>query len=483
MLNTGFSRLFPFISHSAGSIGPLSEGPDLTISQRGRPTLHRIDRAGTRFQRPFISLFSRSAFQSLAMAAFLGIGHVAHAKTPTQDDHALKGQRQDHNLPAVSKEESGCSDTQIGCAIWGVALFLAYNSWKSTSDRHKKMDKEIQDNRANPQPTPELNTDISDQDAPPRAKQKHHENIPPVQPEIIPAKKMTFDEAMAAVDKELVALPKIKKNLQSLAKFLRWKTLREKHGIVSKKSKCETIILMGPSGTGKTTFAKLCGQIYFSLGLLSKGDVYKIDITHLMGLYIGHSEDRTKALIERARGGVLFLDESYELVKDRSSNDFGNRILTILMQEMSDGEGDLVIALAGYEKEMKELVSKNPGFASRITEILHFENYSAEVLLAIAKQKLDQESLVIDQATTQALKKHFEEITRRKIKDFGNGRYVEKLIKALEKALAERVVSNSSTDNVPLDTLNSISKLDLDRALEILPEIEPTSGKGKRLGF
>ena len=130
----------------------------------------------------------------------------------------------------------------------------------------------------------------------------------------------------------------------------------------------------------------MLGQIYHKMGLLSKGKVTEVGRAELIGKFIRQTAPQVKEIIEKARGGVLFIDEAYSLMREGdSTNDFGQEVVEVLLKEMSDGKGDLAIIVAGYPKEMNHFLSSNPGLRSRFNLSFHFDDYLPQELMDIAK--------------------------------------------------------------------------------------------------
>lgn len=200
-------------------------------------------------------------------------------------------------------------------------------------------------------------------------------------------------------------------------------------------------IFIGSPGTGKTTFAKLMGKIGKRIGLLSKGHMVYANARETIGKYVGHSEAEIREMIKKARGGVLFLDEAYSLASnDENGQDYGPKVLALLISEMSDGPGDIMIILAGYPDEMKGTVESNSGLLSR-AEIFRFSDFTVEALQRIALKKIEKRALKISPEAATALETGLKEYFPKRHPNFGNGRFIDRLIKSAHVFLGKRVSS------------------------------------------
>jgi hypothetical protein len=194
----------------------------------------------------------------------------------------------------------------------------------------------------------------------------------------------TMEELMSRLD-ELIGLENVKNQIREHISYIEFLKLRKEKGLQDEESISLHSVFTGNPGTGKTTVVKLLGKIYQKMGLLSKGHVHEVDRADLVGEYIGQTAPRVKDNIEKARGGILFIDEAYALARPDDSKDFGREVIEILIKEMSDGPGDIAIMAAGYPKEMQEFTNFNPGLKSRFKYYFHFEDYTPDELIKIAE--------------------------------------------------------------------------------------------------
>lgn len=224
------------------------------------------------------------------------------------------------------------------------------------------------------------------------------------------------------------------------------------------------MIFLGNPGTGKTTVAKLVGQIYHSMGLLSKGHTVETNRSKLVGEYIGMTEKKTLEAIEEARGGVLFIDEAYTLVSHESdTKDFGKEVLNALLTVLSEPEPDMIIILAGYEDKMDAMMRTNPGLKDRFPLTFRFDDYSARELMEMACRTLKKGNYRLTDEAYRCLEALIEKASAQHDRYFGNGRWVHNLIsQGIIKSMAKRVMSASgASGNIDISMLCNIEETDI----------------------
>lgn len=223
------------------------------------------------------------------------------------------------------------------------------------------------------------------------------------------------------------------------------------------------MLFLGNPGTGKTTVARLVGQMYHHMGLLSKGHTVITCRTDLIGEYIGQTEKRMKGVLEEARGGVLFIDEAYTLVShEKESNDYGKEVIHALLTVLSEPNPDMIIILAGYEDKMKALLQTNPGLKDRFPLQFHFDDYSSDELLEIAHRTLKARNFALTEEADEHLKAVIEKASAQRDGHFGNGRWVHNLIEqGLIKSMARRVMSLPSPSAPDRELFSTIELSDV----------------------
>ncbi len=276
-----------------------------------------------------------------------------------------------------------------------------------------------------------------------------------------PAPNITFEEAKKELF-ELIGLTEVKEEIEELATFLQFIKIRKEKGIDDKTINGTNLIFTGNPGTGKTTVAKLLGKIYKSLGILSSGHLIEVGRAELIAQYIGQTAPKVKKVIEKARGGVLFIDEAYALArKGESEKDYGKEAVEVLMKEMSDGAGDLVIVFAGYPKEMEEFTNSNPGLKSRISQTIHFDDYTPKELFDIGLFAAKKKNVSLTPDAQVFLQDKLFEAYRTRDDDFGNARFVFSIIQEAKTNLAMRVMKEKNNKELNKEALSTISLPDL----------------------
>lgn len=279
--------------------------------------------------------------------------------------------------------------------------------------------------------------------------------------------KPTYEEATAELN-ALIGLEAVKKQIDEFATYLKFIKIREEKGFKESNNFNLHTAFLGNPGTGKTTVAKMLGKIYYSLDLLSKGHVHEVGRVDLVGEYIGQTAPKVKRAIDKARGGILFVDEAYAL-SDRGddSKDFGKEVIEVLLKEMSDGEGDLAVVFAGYPKEMQGFISSNPGMASRISSHIHFSDYVPDELLEIAEYAAEKRDVKINEEAKALIYKKIVEAYRGRDENFGNARFVNGIIEECKQNMALRLMKTGNIESLEGDALATIVLADAEKAFGI----------------
>ncbi len=200
-----------------------------------------------------------------------------------------------------------------------------------------------------------------------------------------------IDDLFVALDSELIGLVPVKKKVEEIGSLLLVDQARQRFGLSASRPNLH-MCFTGAPGTGKTTVALMLGDLLHRLGYLEKGHLVHAMRDDLVGEYIGHTAPKTKQVLERAMGGVLFIDEAYTLYRAQDSKDYGQECIDILMQVMENERDKLVVILAGYKDRMDHFFESNPGMSSRIAHHLDFAEYEIDELLAIGRLMLDRSS-------------------------------------------------------------------------------------------
>lgn len=293
---------------------------------------------------------------------------------------------------------------------------------------------------------------------------------------------------------QMVGLEELKKSITGHLNFVNMVRLRAEQGITTSLPPLH-MVFTGNPGTGKTTVADFIGEIYASLGLLSKGNVIRVERSDFMDTRVGGTELKTKAILKNARGNVLFIDEAYTLLGGgNSSADFGMRVIETMLSELSRETKDMLVILAGYPREMEALLDANPGLRSRFPYIFHFADYSADELMEIARGVVRKEGFRLSPAASKALGKFISYEVKQKDGCFGNGRFVTrlihtKIIPAMSTRIAalpeskknnKRVLQTICLQDIPVSTggLQDLTKTGFDelRIASLLAELDAMVG-------
>jgi len=251
---------------------------------------------------------------------------------------------------------------------------------------------------------------------------------------------LKVDAVLDRLDRELVGLVPVKTRIREIAALLLVDRLRGRFGLDSSRPTLH-MCFTGPPGTGKTTVAMRMGELLHSLGYLGKGHLVSVTRDELVGQYIGHTAPKTKEVLKRAMGGVLFIDEAYYLHRAENERDYGQEAIEILLQMMENQREDLVVILAGYKDRMDTFFQSNPGMSSRIAHHIDFPEYSLEELLAIGGLMLTEQHYELSPEAESAFRDYLER--RRGQPRFANARSVRNALERARLRHANRLVSGS----------------------------------------
>jgi SpoVK/Ycf46/Vps4 family AAA+-type ATPase len=290
----------------------------------------------------------------------------------------------------------------------------------------------------------------------------------------------TFEEVMAKLD-GLIGLTQIKKQVRDHAKYIQFLQLRRDKGFSEKEEINVHSVFIGNPGTGKTTVAKMMGLLYKKMGLLKRGHVHEVDRVDLVGEYIGQTAPKVKEAIEKARGGVLFIDEAYSLARSNDdSKDFGREVIEILVKEMSTEPNDFAVIVAGYPKEMKHFLDSNPGLKSRFKLHFEFSDYLPQELSQIAEIACVEKGVELTPEAKARIDDIILNAFRTRDRSFGNARFVYDIIEKSKIKLGLRIMSTEAPrelDKTDLSLIQAIdvNEIELKRPVELpnIPIDEP----------
>ena len=284
------------------------------------------------------------------------------------------------------------------------------------------------------------------------AKPEEKEEIPP---------KEKIEDLLAELD-SYVGMDAIKTEVRSLINMVQVYKLRREHDLPTTDMSLH-MVFSGNPGTGKTTVARIMSRIYHSLDILSKGQLVEVDRSGLVAGYVGQTALKTQKVIEKAMGGVLFIDEAYAL-NGKSENDFGQEAIDTILKAMEDHRDDLVVIVAGYTELMDRFIHSNPGLESRFNRFLMFEDYTPEQMVAIFKMQCKKGCYVLAQGTEELARDFIAEESADD--SFGNARGVRNLFEHILVAQNNRLakMENVTRDDLmqilPDDVLSARGKID-----------------------
>jgi probable Rubsico expression protein CbbX len=263
-------------------------------------------------------------------------------------------------------------------------------------------------------------------------------------------------DALDQLDHELVGLVPVKTRLREIAAFLAVEKARSGLGLAAGAPSLH-MSFTGNPGTGKTTVAQRIAEILHRLGFVRKGHLVSVTRDDLVGQYIGHTAPKTKEVLKRAMGGVLFIDEAYYLYRPENERDYGQEAIEILLQVMENQRDDLVVILAGYRDRMETFFRSNPGFSSRIAHHIDFPDYSAGELEQIAEGMLARMHYRFDEGAARAFREYI--ALRQQQPHFANARSVRNALDRARLRQASRLCGASGP--VDINDLSTLAEADI----------------------
>ena len=249
-------------------------------------------------------------------------------------------------------------------------------------------------------------------------------------------RKTEIEKILNLLNEELVGLAPVKTRIREIAALLLIDKLRRNLGITAANPGLH-MSFTGSPGTGKTTVGLKMADILYQLGYIKKGHLLTVTRDDLVGQYIGHTAPKTKEVLKKAMGGVLFIDEAYYLYKPDNERDYGSEAIEILLQVMENQRDDLVVILAGYKEPMDKFYESNPGLSSRIANHIDFPDYTTEELLKISKLMLEEQQYQLTPDAEIALERYIEKRKQKPL--FANARSVKNALDRARMRQANRI--------------------------------------------
>lgn len=250
----------------------------------------------------------------------------------------------------------------------------------------------------------------------------------------------------------LIGLDSVKAEVKNLINLLKIIEIRKKNNLKA-PSVTKHFVFTGNPGTGKTTVARLLSEIYCALGILSKGHIVEVDRSGMVAAYMGQTAIKVKEVIDKAIGGVLFIDEAYSLSNETPGGDFGQEAIDALVKSMEDNRDDLIVIVAGYPDLMDKFIDSNPGLKSRFQKTIHFPDYDADDLYNIFLKNCKENDYQLNDDSAEYLMKELNKYVLNKDKNFGNARDIRNFLDIAISAQANRLLAENEPNAEALMTL------------------------------
>ena len=277
----------------------------------------------------------------------------------------------------------------------------------------------------------------------------------------------SLEELLAELD-GLCGLEKVKADVKSLINLVKVRKLRQEQDLPVPPMSLH-LVFMGNPGTGKTTVARLLAKIYHTIGVLSKGQLVEVDRSGLVAGFVGQTALKTQKVIQKALGGVLFIDEAYALANQDSPNDFGKEAIETLLKGMEDHRADLIVIVAGYTELMDNFIHANPGLESRFNKYFFFEDYTGEQLMDIFRSMCKKNGYTLDKQAEDYAVQGFKDLYENRDENFGNARDVRNVF---ERAVARQADRLAVMEAPTKEDLMALTVADLSGEEEDSPAAE-----------
>ena len=321
--------------------------------------------------------------------------------------------------------------------------------WGSTASNLDELQKELEARTA------EIGKEIQPKEAPVLADNKIDKQSEAGTAEVEKAEKAESIEDLKAELQSYIGLAHIKDEVQDLINLVTVYQMRKQHDLPVSDLSLH-MVFSGNPGTGKTMIARLMARIYKTLGILEGGQLVEVDRSALVAGYVGQTATKTMEVLEKAKGGVLFIDEAYTLSRG-AENDYGQEAIDTILKYMEDHRDEIVVIVAGYVDLMKEFVYSNPGLESRFNRFLHFPDYTGEELMEIFQMRCEKNCYMLSDEAKAEVQNYLATVSQTH-KTFGNGRGVRNLF---EKILVEQANRLAVMENITRESLMEVTLEDV----------------------
>ncbi|MCL2202311.1 MAG: AAA family ATPase, partial [Oscillospiraceae bacterium] len=270
----------------------------------------------------------------------------------------------------------------------------------------------------------------------------------------------SLNELMERLD-ELVGLDNIKQSVKSLINLVKVRKLREENDLPNPPLSLH-MVFTGNPGTGKTTVARILSELYWVIGVLSKGQLVEVDRSGLVAGFVGQTALKTTETVTSALGGILFIDEAYSLAPEvGTGNDFGREAIETLLKLMEDNRNDLIVIVAGYSEPMNRFIESNPGLESRFNRYFEFEDYSGEELDEIFSSLCSKSQYVLTEEAKNFAREHFNMLYEFRDENFGNARHIRNFFEHIVSIHSDRVsaLEGHTREDLTTITLDDLKKV------------------------